>query len=832
MTRKLSLALALLAGAIVPLWAETVLFDFENESEAKAWHDERGTANHNFPVSRQMRFATSGRYALCLRTPQWQPGRGEWPAVETVPPVTDWSGYDRLVLDVTNPTAVDHRLMFFLSDTKVPTRGGLNVRCDLLARGYSQVVVDLGKLAGQNVNPKDMHVMHFFTERPTGDMEVYLDRLVLLRPGEALPVPTASFIQALGALQQDQLVALRQFQQEARARVGRTAATSPAIAAWAEKLLAENDARVATFADQVAKGDPVALQSARLIADLRESTAHLESLVRLRAGFEAVRQAVQTGGSGREDIVVGFASAMEKVLPRAGAPDVKTSDRVALALARNEKEALQVVVLPVEAPAKQVAVRVSDLRTTGGEVFPAENVDTPPMGYVETKNVPPYGSPHVGWWPDPILNFMARADIAAGDVQSFWVRFRAPKTQAPGLYRGKLAVLVGGQPLYAFDLRVEVYPFTLPDRSPLDLAVTFAPEDNQLATTKAQQTEWRKSPDYPVNAWKRHRLEWGDFLADYYLTYDSLYHRGAPDWEILQRLHQRGQLGRFNLGYYAILGDKPEEQEAWRKNTLARIKTNYEKARELGLVDHAYIYGCDENPEKLFPGVERATAVFKRECPGVTVMTTTYDHSFGTNSVIKSMDAFCPLTPRYDRALADQVRAKGQQVWWYTCCGPHHPYLNTFIEYPAIEGRLLMGAQTAKYRPDGYLYYEISIWNSQKPITSGPFTDWDPRSWTVYNGDGSWTCCGPDGTPLPTIRLENFRDGLEDYAYAKLLEEAIQRAEASARPAACADWVARARRALEVPASLMRSTTEYTHDPAEVYRWRRGMAEALKTAPE
>jgi Glycoside hydrolase 123, catalytic domain len=103
-----------------------------------------------------------------------------------------------------------------------------------------------------------------------------------------------------------------------------------------------------------------------------------------------------------------------------------------------------------------------------------------------------------------------------------------------------------------------------------------------------------------------------------------------------------------------------------------------------------------------------------------------------------------------------------------------------FIEYPAIDGRLLMGAMTAKERPDGFLYYQISIWNSRKPITSGPFTDWEPRSWTTYHGDGSWTCVGPEGRPVPTIRLENFRDGLEDYAYAVILEEIIHRREASA----------------------------------------------------
>jgi hypothetical protein len=141
-----------------------------------------------------------------------------------------------------------------------------------------------------------------------------------------------------------------------------------------------------------------------------------------------------------------------------------------------------------------------------------------------------------------------------------------------------------------------------------------------------------------------------------------------------------------------------------------------------------------------------------------------------------------------------------------------------------------MGAQTVKCRPDGYLYYEISIWNG-RPITSGPFTDYDPRSWTTYHGDGSWTCPGPGGTPLATIRLEDFRDGLEDYAYAKLLEDAVRQVKANATLRQGREkWLTTAEALLAVPDSVAKSMTEYTRDPAEVYRWRRGMAEAIKDA--
>jgi hypothetical protein len=575
-----------------------------------------------------------------------------------------------------------------------------------------------------------------------------------------------------------------------------------------------------------ARGDDLALDANRAPDGPRGQSNRLESLAAFRAGFEAAK--LPAGSAPRAGLAIGFASSMEKVLPRWGALPATATNRVAVSLARNEKESFQVLVLAGESDLKQVRLRVGELRSENGAQLSAANVLAAPVGYVQTKSAPPSGSPYVGWWPDPILEFMTAADIAKSDVQSFWVRVRAPKQQPPGLYQGKVEVLVEDAPALAFELAVRVFPFALPDRSPLPLAITFAPEDHPMPETRAAQDAWRQSPDYPVNAWKRHTLRWADFLADYYITMDSLYHRGMPRYEALAHLRQQGRLGRFNLGYYGHLGPRPEDLEQWKASHLPRYRAAYAKAKELGLLDQAYIYGCDEAVADLFPQVQKAAEVLKAEFPEVMVMTTTYDQSYGQKSVIKAMDAFCPLTPSFDAAKAAPARAAGKQVWWYICCGPHHPHANMFIEYPAIEGRLLMGAMTAKYRPDGFLYYEISIWNSRRPIESGPFTDWDPRSWTTYHGDGSWTCVGPGGTPLPTVRLENFRDGLEDYAYVRLLEAAITKVSASPElRAQKSEWLAQAKALLEVPAEVLKNKTEFTRDPAAVYRWRARLAEAI-----
>jgi len=136
---------------------------------------------------------------------------------------------------------------------------------------------------------------------------------------------------------------------------------------------------------------------------------------------------------------------------------------------------------------------------------------------------------------------------------------------------------------------------------------------------------------------------------------------------------------------------------------------------------------------------------------------------------------------------------------------------------------------TAKYRPDGFLYYALAKWNNNKPIETGPFTEWNPVSYVTYHGDGSILCSGPGGKPVPTIRLENYRDGMEDFAYACILEECIRRYEAKGErlTAREREWLAKAREALPVPETLVNTVAEYSRDPKAVYAWRNRVGEMI-----
>ena len=774
--------------AAVQSAAAKVLYDFETEVEQKAVSVVKGDA---FSVCVTNAFATSGTHALGFACRPWKSGMPQWPSFTLISPVKDWRDYDRLVVDVVNAGEAGDPLSLFIAGPEGRIQNGLHATLRLPGKGYVQWIVPLKKWP-KATSPDNITRIHFFTAEPQG-FSVTLDRLMLLKKGETPPAPDSPLVG------RDILPLVTDGCKEMEQRIG----------------------------------------------ELDEWKAHALDYIRF---FNVCR----ADGIASRDMLLGVASSMEQVMPRGRfAAKPLTKDGLAVRLAGNEYESIQLLVAsagrgappyrggrarppdaPIDDGLSNVQVRVEgDLKGDGG-VFAAANVECHVTGYVKTTRTPPYKvghdkhTPVVGWWPNPILGVLDGIDIKGQDVQSFWIRVHCPAGQRADVYRGTLLVSAKDVETVRVPLAVRVNGFTLGRTSALPLAVTFSPSANGHEAYEAR----RKDPLSPVNMWKKHRREWVTFLADYLIPYDSLYHNSDTDrLEALRQLKEEGRSGWFNLGYWSYpASTNAADMAKWRERTIPRLKKFYEGAKAIGVQDYAYVYGCDEVNKEYFPAIRTAVREIKQALPGVPVSTTAYDHEFGVNTPLDVMDWFTPLTPKFNVENAAASRKAGHQVWWYICCGPHAPYANMFIECPAIEGRILMGAQSVRMRPDGFLYYQISIWNSERCITSGPFTDWDPRSWTTYHGDGAWTCVGPDGTPVPTIRLENFRDGLEDFAYAKLLEARL--AARTGRVPADDAWIRKAKELLAVPHDVTDTMTKYTDDPEAVYRWRDAMADLIESS--
>ena len=512
----------------------------------------------------------------------------------------------------------------------------------------------------------------------------------------------------------------------------------------------------------------------------------------------------------------------ERVMPSPKYPfDGRLAERISLSLAGNEKESVQIVIV---AEKDLAGVKVVN------EGFPLR-VDCDTVTYTLTTNAAVYTSGsvrHAAWYPDAIIPTpKGGVSVRKGCRQSFWVRVHAEENATPGVHEGMLKVVTAKGLLQAIPFAVHVRNFSLPREPQLPLAITFSPETS-LPRGSAERAAVESNPASPLNLWKAKERDWYDFLADYGITPDNLYwnNRGeAPElatqemrWTALRKLRDSGRIGRFNLGHFAPMGASAAEEAVWRKRYLAPIRRAYVRALKENLLDYAYIYGCDEVDTNRMDAVARAIAVLKREFPGIPLMTTAKDYrpdggrAYGCGTPLCAADAFIPLTDKFCPEQAAKARTEGREVWWYVCCWPHGSEANMFIESLPVEGRLLVGAMAVQSGTDGFLFYQTAMWNSCQAVGDSPRTKWTAQSWESYNGDGSWTRVAADGSPLPTVRLENFRDGLEDYAYAKLYKRKFGRMP-------------------DVPADVANGTAHYDRRGSTLLAWREQVAEALERDP-
>ena len=133
----------------------------------------------------------------------------------------------------------------------------------------------------------------------------------------------------------------------------------------------------------------------------------------------------------------------------------------------------------------------------------------------------------------------------------------------------------------------------------------------------------------------------------------------------------------------------------------------------------------------------------------------------------KQIEKYGAYEPRYE-----QMRERGDNIWWYTCITPGIPYANLFNYYQGAWARVVFWQQYL-INSDGFLYYSLNFWN---------MGDKDNRGINLKrtnNGDGLLTYPGDfwdEGpTLVPSIRFEQVRDGLEDFAYLRHIEKHIGR---------------------------------------------------------
>lgn len=166
------------------------------------------------------------------------------------------------------------------------------------------------------------------------------------------------------------------------------------------------------------------------------------------------------------------ASSGWKIRPDTPVPTA-TADRAVVRAARNEMEAVQIIVTP-HASLAGLTVTLSDLTGPQGTRIPAANVDVLRVAYVNIVE-PTDKSAQPGLWPDPLPPLRGSLDLAAGRHQPFWLRIHVPREAQPGRYAARVKFAAQDFALEV-PLELEVYAFTLPDQMTCQSAFGFSPD--------------------------------------------------------------------------------------------------------------------------------------------------------------------------------------------------------------------------------------------------------------------------------------------------------------------------------------------------------------------
>jgi hypothetical protein len=295
----------------------------------------------------------------------------------------------------------------------------------------------------------------------------------------------------------------------------------------------------------------------------------------------------------------------------------------------------------------------------------------------------------------------------------------------------------------------------------------------------------------------------------------------------------RGVFGGFAQGTV--------EYDYLMKKYLSMVQDHLESKGWLG---KEYVYWFDEPNTEHYPFVREGMEIIHRSAPKITRFIT--EHQPGPD-IMDITDISCTVIGRLDEKIIKDLVSQGTEFWSYVCCCPKSPYLSLFIDHDDINMRMWLWL-SYKYQLKGILIWSAIYWNSHTASPDGQLQNpWeDPMSYTVGyglpfgkqsgwgNGDGRFfyppnrdpgdrSIKHFDG-PVPCLRLEKIRDGIEDYEYLLLLEKAVAEDGGKNKK-----LIKEASKLLILPSGLVTGPTEYNKDPQALIQYRNRIGELLNT---
>jgi hypothetical protein len=486
-----------------------------------------------------------------------------------------------------------------------------------------------------------------------------------------------------------------------------------------------------------------------------------------------------------------------------------------------------------------------------------------PTGYYQSKSpawyrkVPEGSGQSDGWpglWPDPLLP-RDRFDLSPGITQPVWITAAVGKDAPAGDYAGTVRLVCDEKVLAEVPYTVHVWNFAIPEHSTFKAIydISLGPGGETLwneTTTQAypqiaRAMAARRTCPNRVLPDPAFRYENGRAFADF-TEFDRTARVYFDDWKFphaympdLFYLFGWGFPPKDVFGEHPFPGAPPFEKAdrtvlraEYKRAYQACLRLFWEHVKAKGWSDRFVLYISDEpffQQEPIRRQMKELCAMIHEVDPGIPIYSSTWRHvpEWDGSLDIWGLGQFGEVPVE----TMARIRAEGAKIWFTT---DGQMCLDT--PYCAIER--LLPHYAFRYGAEAYEFWGIA-WLTHDPYRFGwhayiPQTDQPGQSyWIRYpNGDGfllyPGTPIGKEG-PVSSIRLEQAREGVEDYEYLLLLRTLADREKAAHRECPAAQRaLEEAGRLVPIPNAGGRYSTKILPDPEAVYRVREALAEAIE----
>jgi Domain of unknown function (DUF4091) len=397
--------------------------------------------------------------------------------------------------------------------------------------------------------------------------------------------------------------------------------------------------------------------------------------------------------------------------------------------------------------------------------------------------------------PDALEPWDGGARQAEQANQPIWVQVEVPYGTSPGVYHASLAVVADGQAT-AVPLAVRVWPVALPQPGTPGgaLLTSFQLSAQTYVNTAAKLYGFKSAQQYVaanVGLYAflaRYRISpasWGygeptsatGYVGDRRWWRDAAGNMAAEGANGFSAMRLPISSNRYSPRRY-IAGLSPFAPETWC-DYLGAVQGYWDRHNWTFPTVVPYLYALDEPNSTGFRLVGRQASAVHSCFPGAKDLVTgnpAPDNEYlwdgkGTDDV----DIWVVLANRFygtytnpalvrrhvsyewqHYSLIQRARARGKQIWTYVYASRGTPGLTA--SKPLSDARMLF-LWAALEQLDGVLYGE-----GMTSYTGDPFTS--------VNRDGAFVLLYPGAnSPVPSARLEQIRDGIEDWEVAHAAAE-------------------------------------------------------------